>query len=101
MRAQGCLVRPLLEEEQPHRILAVDMDVVRDAAWLLAGTFDMLQAGAQDVIEAERWVGEETAVGRPLAFLGNGTPTRPNDPSQKGSVSLVHLLQNTETTDFP
>src|SRR2546421_8209498 len=52
MRAQGRLISPLLEEDQPHRVLAVDMHVMRDAARLLAGAFDMLQAGAKHVVES-------------------------------------------------
>src|SRR4051812_28767399 len=52
MRAQRRLVSPLLEEEQPHRVLAVDMHVMRDAARLLAGTLDMLQARAEHVVES-------------------------------------------------
>jgi hypothetical protein len=42
----------LLEEEQPHRILAIDMHVVRDAAGLLSRALDMLNAGPTHVIEA-------------------------------------------------
>src|SRR5438132_294552 len=52
MRAQRRLVSPWLEEEQPHRVLAVDMHVMRDAARLVAGALDMLQARAEHVIES-------------------------------------------------
>jgi len=52
MRSQRRLVSPLLEEEQPHRVLAVDMHVMRDAARLLAGALDMLQARAEHVVES-------------------------------------------------
>jgi hypothetical protein len=44
VRAQRRLVRPLLEEEQAHRILAVDMHVMRDAAGLGPGALDMIKA---------------------------------------------------------
>ena len=51
MRAQRGLVGPSLEEEQPHRVLAVDMHVMRDAARLLAGALDMLQGRAEHLVE--------------------------------------------------
>jgi len=51
MRAQRRLISPLLEEEQPHRVLAVDMHIMRDAAWLLARALDMLQARAEHIVE--------------------------------------------------
>src|SRR5258707_12911988 len=51
VRAQGRLVRPLLEEKQPHRVLAVDMHVMGDTAGLLPGALDMLEARAKHVIK--------------------------------------------------
>jgi hypothetical protein len=42
----------LLEEEQPHRVLAVDMHIIRDAARLLAGALDMRQARMEHVVES-------------------------------------------------
>jgi len=50
MRAQRIFIRPLLEEEQPERVLAIDMNGMRDAAWFLARTFDVLEAQPQDVV---------------------------------------------------
>jgi hypothetical protein len=44
MRAQCRLIRPLLEEKQAHRILAIDMHVMGDAAGLLPGALDVLDA---------------------------------------------------------
>ena len=52
VRPQRRLIRPLLEEEQPHRILTVDMHVMRDAAGLGPRTLDMLKAGGQYVVES-------------------------------------------------
>ena len=51
MGSQRGLVGPLLEEEQPHRVLAIDMHVMRNAAGLLARTLDVLDAGAKHVVE--------------------------------------------------
>jgi hypothetical protein len=52
MRAQRRLVSPLLEEEQPHRVLAVDMHIMRDAARLPARALDMLKARMEHLVES-------------------------------------------------
>src|SRR5258707_9612157 len=51
VRAQCRLVRPLLEEKQPHRVLAVDMHVMGDTAVLLPAALDMLDTCAKNVIK--------------------------------------------------
>ena len=51
MPEQRSAVGPLLEKHQPQRILAVDMDGVRDAPGLAARTMDVLEAKLSDLVE--------------------------------------------------
>ena len=54
MPKQRGTVGPLLEKHQSQRVLAVDMDGVRNASGLAAGTMDVLQAQSADLVEGIR-----------------------------------------------
>ena len=51
MSEQRGAIGPLLEKHQPQRILAVDMDGVRDAPGLAARTMDVLKAQFSNLVE--------------------------------------------------
>src|SRR5450631_1402153 len=51
MRQQRRAIGPLLDENQPQRILAIDMHGVRNASGLLAGAMDMLEAQFANLAE--------------------------------------------------
>ena len=52
VRAQRRPVLPFLIEKQPHRVLAIDMHRMRDAARLFPGALDMFETEAADFVEA-------------------------------------------------
>src|SRR3954447_4964741 len=52
MVKQSGAVGPLLEKHQFQRVLAVDMDRVRDASGLKARAMDVLEAEAADFVKA-------------------------------------------------
>src|SRR6478735_7304522 len=51
MPKQRGAVGPLLEKHQPQRVLAVDMDGVRNASGLAAGTMDVRETELLDLLE--------------------------------------------------